>query len=151
MFKERGLDLDRRDPKAADLDHVVGAALLTVEAILVRAVAVPGEEPLAQDRAFRLFVLRPVKGQGAVAFDVEITGFAFLYGLALVVEDLQLIPGHGLAAGPGLDLVQPVRAIDVEHLGRADAVEDGQAVSVLPATPHLGGRGPGGGEPRPGA
>src|SRR3981081_1652951 len=49
VLDERCLDLDRRDPQAADLDHVVGPALVPVEAVIVDAVAVAAEEPLPED------------------------------------------------------------------------------------------------------
>src|SRR5437016_5751083 len=38
VLEQRRLDLDRRDPQAADLDHVVGAALVPVEAVVVDTV-----------------------------------------------------------------------------------------------------------------
>src|SRR5438034_4676753 len=49
VLEQRRLDLDGRDPQAADLDHVVGAALVPVEAVRVDAIAVAGEEPVAED------------------------------------------------------------------------------------------------------
>src|SRR5438445_262429 len=61
VLQQRRLDLDRRDPPAADLDHVVGAAFVPVEAVAVDPVAVAREEPVAEDRMFRLLVLRPVE------------------------------------------------------------------------------------------
>src|SRR5881409_1656765 len=48
VLEQGRLDLNRRDPQPADLDHVVGAALVPVEAVLVDAVAVAAEEPLAE-------------------------------------------------------------------------------------------------------
>src|SRR2546425_133757 len=81
----------------------------------------------------------------ATAAGLGITGLALLHGLALFVEDLELVAGDRLAAGTRLQIVQAVRAVDVQHLGRADAVEDGQAEGVLPPPPdfrgqRLGGR-----------
>src|SRR5579859_1263811 len=70
VLEQSRLDLDRRDPQAADLDHVVGAALVPVVAVLVDAVAVAAEEPVAEDASLRLLVLRPVQRQRAVALDV---------------------------------------------------------------------------------
>src|SRR5438876_2943582 len=146
MLQQRGLDLDRRDPETADLDHVVASSLVPVEAVLVDAVSVAGEEPLAEDRAFRLLVLRPIEREGAVALDVEITGLALGHRPAFVIEDLQLVARHGLAAGAGLHVVEAVGAVDVQHLSRADSVEDGEAECILPAAPDLGGQRLGGGD-----
>src|SRR5207249_2985501 len=47
VLEQRRLDLDGRDPQATDLDHVVGAPLVPVEAVRVDAIAVAGQEPLA--------------------------------------------------------------------------------------------------------
>src|SRR5207253_34239 len=138
MLEQHGLDLDRRDPQAADFDHVVGTALVPVEAVAVDAVAVAGEEPLAEDGALGLLVLGPVKREGAVAFDVQVAGITRRDRLALVVEDLQFVSRHRLAARARLDLVEPVRAVDVQHLGRTDAIQDGQPEDVLPAPPDFG-------------
>src|SRR5579859_7170178 len=91
VLDERRLDLHRRDPQAADLDHVVRAALVPVVAALVDAIAVAAEEPLAEDRPFRLLVLRPVQREGAVALDVEVAGLAVRHRPAFGVEDLELV------------------------------------------------------------
>src|SRR5690348_4544206 len=124
MLEQRRLDLDRRDPQPADFDHVVRATFVPVEAVFVLAVAVAAEEPLADDAPLRLFVLRPVEGKRAVAFHVEVAGLALPHWFAFIVEDLQLIARYGLATRTRLQVVQPVRAVDVQHLGGPDAVED---------------------------
>src|SRR4029077_11212986 len=74
VLEQRRLDLDRRNPQAADLDHVVGSALIPVVAVAVDAVAVAGEKPVAEDAPLRLLVLRPVKRERAVALDVQVAG-----------------------------------------------------------------------------
>src|SRR5712691_5087749 len=139
VLHQRRLDLDRRGPEPAHLDHVVGATLVPVEALRIDAVAIAGEEPFSEHRPLRLLVLGPIKRECAVAFDIQVSRLPRRNGLALVVEDLQLVTGDRLAAGTGPNVVEPVGTIDVEQLGRADAVEDGQAVSLLPAAPHLRG------------
>src|SRR6267378_8135123 len=58
--------------------------------------------------------------------------------MALLIEDLELVAGDRLAAGARPEIVETVGAVDVQHLGRTDAIEDCQAESVLPATPYLG-------------
>src|SRR6267154_1088775 len=85
-------------------------------------------------------MLRPVEGERAVALHVEIARLAGVYGIGPLVQDLQLVAGNGLAARAGSQVVEPVRAVDVQHLGRPDAVEDGEAESFLPAPPDLGGQ-----------
>ena len=132
------LHLHRRHPQAADLEHVVDPALVPPEPVGVLAVAVSRPDPVAQHRPLGLLVLAPVAGQGAVAADVQVAGLALGDGLGLVAEQLEVVAGHGRAAGPGPQPVGGVGAEDVQHLGGADAVEDGQAVGVVPAPPDLG-------------
>src|SRR6266581_419854 len=61
VLEERRLDLDWRDPQAADLDHVVRAAFVPVVTAVVDTVAVAGEEPVADEAPLGLLVLRPVQ------------------------------------------------------------------------------------------
>src|SRR5437868_6735936 len=122
MLQQRRLDLNGRHPQAAHLDHVVRAPLVPVVALFVDAVAVAGEEPFAEDRALRLLVLRPVQRQRAVAFHVQVTRLAIGDRVAPVVEDLQLVAGHRFAARAGAHIMRTVGAVDMQHLGRADAV-----------------------------
>ena len=58
--------------------------------------------------------------------------------LARVVDDSQLIAGYGLAAGAVADRAGPVREEDVQHLGRADPVEDLDAEMLGPAPTEVG-------------
>src|SRR5712692_259762 len=146
MLQERRLDLDRRRPQPAHLDHVVGATLVPVEAVRIDAIAIAREEPFSEHRPLGLLMLGPVERERAVAFDVEVAGLTRWYRFPLVVEDLQLITGDRFAARPWPDVVKPVGAIDMEHLCRADAVEDGQPIRFLPAPPNLGGQRLGGGD-----
>ena len=83
-------------------------------------------------------MLRPVERQRAVAFHVQVTRLAVGDRVAPVVEDLQLVSGHRFAARAGAHIMRTVGAVDVQHLGRADAVEDRQAERLLPPAPDLG-------------
>src|SRR5216684_639498 len=87
VLEQRRLDLDRRDPQSADLDHVVRAALVPVVALVVDAVAVAREKPFAEDRPLGLLVLRPIEREGAVAFDVEVARLALRHRVSFFVKD----------------------------------------------------------------
>ena len=138
VLEQRRLDLDRRRPQAADLDHVVGPSLVPVVAVLVDAIPIAREEPVAEDRPLGLLMLRPVQRERAVALHVEVAGIAGGHWLSFLVEDLQLVSGNRLATRSGAHVVEPVGAVDVQHLGRPDAVEDREPVRLLPAPPDLG-------------
>src|SRR2546423_5838327 len=97
----------------------------------------------------RLLVLRPVEGERAVAFHVQVAGLALRDRFSLVAEDLQLVSGDWLAARSWPHIVESVRAVDVEHLGRSDAVQDRQPESILPAPPDFRGQRFGGGHAMP--
>src|SRR5260370_15023902 len=82
-------------------------------------------------------MLSPVEGQRAVALDIKVAGLARLHRIALVIEDLELVARDWFAARPWAHVIDSVGAVDVEHLRRADAVEDRQPISVLPSSPNL--------------
>src|ERR1700738_684543 len=88
VLQQHPLDLDRRNPQAAHLDHVVGAALVPVEAVTVAAVAVAGEEPVAQQAQLGPHVLAPIERKRTVALHVHVPSLAVGHGLALEAEDL---------------------------------------------------------------
>src|SRR5260370_16718901 len=82
-------------------------------------------------------MLSPVERQRAVALDVEVAGLARWHRIAPVIEDLELVARDWFAARPRAHVIDSVGAVDVEHLRRADAVEDRQPVRVLPSSPTL--------------
>src|SRR3546814_5424385 len=53
----------------------------------------------------------------------------------IVAKHAGLVAGHGLAGSAGTDVVARGGDEDVHHLGRADAVDDGEAGRVLPGMP----------------
>src|SRR5260370_23351292 len=85
-------------------------------------------------------MLSPVEGQRAVALDIKVAGLARLHRIALVIEDLELVARDWFAARPWAHVIDSVGAVDVEHLRRADAVEDRQPIRVLPSPPNLSGQ-----------
>src|SRR5262249_31277299 len=120
MLHQRVLDLDRRDPFAAYLEHVVGAPFVPVEAVLIHSVSVACRTTTAASRMTSFFARAPVKRRGARPFHEPIPGLACGHRSSVVIEKPQLIPGPGFAAGAGAVLSRGVRAEDVKHFGRAD-------------------------------
>src|SRR5204863_6622788 len=119
--------------------HVVGAAAVGVVAILVEAVLVAAAGPWALERALGLLALVPVQDRRGRAADLELAELAGLGDdVARLVDQAHLVAGHGLAGGAVAHVAGTVRDEDVQHLGRADAVEDLDAAGALgPPLPEL--------------
>src|SRR6516225_674216 len=134
---EHTLDLERRDPDARYLEHVVGTAAVVVIAALADAVLIAGVGPFAAERAPRLLALQPVVLCRRRALDDELADLALRHGSAVIVEQVRLVAGHRSA---GRAVSHPSRAVgdkDVQHLGRADAVNDLATDFCLPAVADL--------------
>src|SRR2546426_8167535 len=56
VLDQRGLDLDRRDPDTADLQHVIGAAGVPEVTVLVLPILVAGLDPRTEERLLGLVV-----------------------------------------------------------------------------------------------
>src|SRR5262249_53252108 len=132
--RERALDLERRDPDAADLEHVVGAARVSEEAVGVAHVAIAGARPRAVERREASLALVPVARARRWAAHPERALFAVAHRLAQVVQEFPVVAGAGLSRSAVAHVAVAVRDEDVEHLGRADAVED---VAAEPRAPFL--------------
>ena len=138
MREKRVFHLDWRDPLASNLDHVVGPALVPIEAVLVHAVQITGDDPLAAHRLLRTGVLAPVGRGGAVASHLENPGAVVRHDIALVIDPAQVVAWHRLAGGSRPHRACAVGAIDVQHLGRSDAVKNLLTERVFPTPPRLG-------------
>src|SRR6266542_2398445 len=132
MAHEGVLHLDRRDPDAPHLQHVVGAAAVPEVAVVVLVVLVARLDPVAKERGLGLLVLVPVIGHGRVALDLQVADLALRHGPPLVVHDSCLVTRHRQPSRARPRLAGPVREEDVEDLGRADAVENLDAEAVAP-------------------
>src|SRR5262245_25298686 len=67
MLEEAGFDLERSDPDATHLEHVVDPSLVPEVAVGVAAENVSGADPVALEGALRLFVVVPVHDRSALA------------------------------------------------------------------------------------
>lgn len=138
---ERGLDLDRRHPDAAHLEHVVRAAAVGVVAVLVEGVLVAAARPGAMEGVLGLLALVPVHERRGRAADLELAELARLGDdVALVIEEAHLVAGNRLAGRAVAHLAGAIGEEDVQHFGRADAVQDLDPGALGPALAEIGGK-----------
>ena len=138
VLDQHGLDLGRSDPLAADLEHVVGASQVGVEAVLGLDVHVAALEPLAVEALAGRIGAAPVAGRRGGARDPELPRRARGHVVAGLVAETDAVPAHHRARRPGPAASGTVRDVDVGHLRRADPVEDLDAEALAEAREQLG-------------
>src|SRR6185436_7881850 len=126
------LDLERGDPDAGDLEHVVGTAAERVTAVSVAGVFVAGVGPGALECLPGFAALIPVAFGGRGRFDQQLAHLAVRHFLARFVHQPHLVAGYRTAGGAILDVAGRVREEDVQQLRRADAIEDVDTEACLP-------------------
>ena len=146
MRDQRGLHIERRHPESGHLEHVVVAAAVAIHAVRIAHVDVAGVRPLAREGAARLLALVPVALRRARAAHQQLAQLAVGDVRALVVDDAQVVAGHRDAGRAVAQLAGLVRDEDVQHLGRAEAVEDVDAEALLPFRADMLGQRLGGGD-----
>ena len=100
MGDQAGLDLDRGNPDAADLEHVVGAPAAHVTAGLVDGVGVAGAQPFTVEGCGGALGLVPVFGDEGLPADQQVAGLAGRHVASVVAHEAHLVTGYGRAAGP---------------------------------------------------
>ena len=94
VLHEPVLDLNRADPEAADLHHVVDTTLVDVAAVFVPVVAIAGGEPAQSQLLGGPLALMPVVAQGAA--NPQLAGHSVGDGLSLLVAQFDLVPVDGV-------------------------------------------------------
>src|ERR1019366_4893741 len=140
VLHQRRLDLEGRDPDAAHLEHVVAAPGIGVVAVGVARILVAALGPAALEGLARALAVAPVHECRAGTPDVEIADLAVGDGPAVFAAQLDLVALDRLAGGAVANIARPVRDEDMQHLGRADAVDDGDAELPLEALTDLAGQ-----------
>ena len=135
--RERGLDLERRHPHAAHLEHVVGAAAVVEIAVGVAHVFVAGIGPFAREGAPALGALVPVAFARRRPAHDQLADLAVGQLMPVLVDDPHVVAGHRLAGRAVAHVVGPVAQEGLEHLGRADAVEHVAARGGAPALAEM--------------
>src|SRR5207237_1459412 len=126
------LDLQGRDPEALDLEQVVAAPLEPVVAFRVAPVEVARAHPPASHRRGGLLRLLPVARARTLPPDEKAARARAFDLAARVIQELRLVAGDFAPAAPRPYVFAPVREEHVQHLGRADAVEDVETGQPLP-------------------
>ena len=142
MGAERAFDLERRDIDAADLEHVVAAAAVHVIAVLVLQVLVARARPFAEKSLARPLAVVPIHDRAGRAAHLQLAHFTFARDhVAVVVHEADVVARHRLAGRAVFHVAGIVGKKDVEHFGRADAVEHVEPITLLPASANVGRQG----------
>ena len=132
------LDLERAHIDAADLQHVVAPAGVGEAAVGIADVLVAALGPAALEGFARLGAVPPVHERRRRPLDEEVAGLAVLNAAAVLGAELDVVARHRPAGRAVTHLVRPVGDEDVQHLGRADAVDDVDAEMAPEALADLG-------------
>ncbi len=139
MALQHALDLERRDIHAGDLQHVVAPAAVDEIAVVVLDIFVAGARPFAEERRARLLAVVPIHHRAGRSAHLQLAHLAALGDdVAVVIDQPEVVAGHRLAGGAVFHVAGAVRQEDMQHLGRAEAVEDVDAVALAPAPADLG-------------
>ena len=138
MLDQHGFDLSRRDPLTADLEHVVGAAQIRVEAVLRLDVHVAAAKPLALEARPRRVGTAPVPRRRRVTGDPELAGRPRRHVVPLLVRQSEAVAADDRAGRARAAPTGAVGRVDVRHLRRADPVEDLDAETLVEAREELG-------------
>ena len=130
MRQQGGLDLGTGDVVAGRNDHVVGARLVPEIAVGIHQIGVAGDVP-AVLHVLALARVGEIAASGRSAHG-QAADRAGRHLVAVVVDDARLVARHRPAGRAGADRVLGRADEDVQHLGRADAVEDLDAGCVQP-------------------
>ena len=140
MFEQPGLDLGRRHPDPASLDHVVRPTQAAVCAgVGLLDVGVPGPQPLPlEDSASRLGTA-PVAGRQRRTAQVQRPRHAVLHRLVgRLIAQRYVVTGYGSSRRSGYDRASPVGQEDVQRLGRTDPVQDLHPEAIAKPAEQLG-------------
>src|SRR5229473_5255306 len=144
-FDDRGMGeqgifyLQRREPPAAHLQHLVSPSAEPEVARFVLPEFVRRNAPVAPEGLLALLVLLPVFERHRVPADPESADLPAGSLATVVIADLRVVALHHPAQGPQLYIVQAVGDEDVKHLGRAYPIEDLDPGRLLPAMVQLRG------------
>src|SRR5262249_62140945 len=108
-----------------DLEHVIAAPAINEIALCVFELLVAGAGPFAEEGRARLLSVVPVHDRAGGPAHLQFAHFALRFDdVAIVVDEPHVIAGHRLAGGAVFHLAGAVGDENVQHLGRADAVEN---------------------------
>ena len=135
MALQHALDLERRHIHAGDLEHVVAAAAVDEIAVVVLDIFVARAGPVAEKGRARLLAVVPIHHCAGRPAYLQLTHLAAPGDdLAIVVDQAKVVAGDRPAAGAVFHVARTIAEVDVQHFGRADAVENVDAITLAPAS-----------------
>jgi hypothetical protein len=114
---QRRLDVEGRNPHAADLEHVIGAPAVIVVAVGVAPVFVASMGPFAGKGAPALGALVPVAFTGRRPAHNQFADFAVGHISAVLVDDASVIAGDRFAGRAIANVGGAVAQESVQHFG----------------------------------
>ena len=130
MLDQRRLDLERRYVHAADAQHVVAAPGTGVAAVFVTQVFVTALGPLALEGIAALDAVVPVQQRRAGPAHEQVADVAVGNRQAVVAAQLDVVSRHRVTRRTETHLARPIRNVNMQHLGGADAVDDVDAEAL---------------------
>ena len=124
MRQQHVFNVGRRHPLAGDLEHVVGASAVVVEAVGVPYEYVAGAEPAVHERATCRLRPVPVARTRRRCAHVQDARHAVGHGPAVGVEQPRVCPRHDRPRRARATRAGPVREHHENRLGGAEPVED---------------------------
>src|SRR5262245_4704541 len=113
MLQQSIFHLNRGDPDATHLEHVITAPGIPVKALSVTAELVAGVEPFAEHGLLAFAVFVPVEGSGAIALHQQRTHLVNAHLLAVIIDNLRLKTGEYLTRTPD---PHATRAVPNKHV-----------------------------------
>ncbi len=139
MLGQGGLDLDRRDPHALDLEGIGLASGEPEEAFFVEIEVVAGADPRADEGLTRFLELAPIEEARGIALHPGLADHVRLRDVVSVrTDEADLVAEHGLAEAAAFGLFGPVRDPFVGNLGTADRIQDVQSERSVKPLEDLG-------------
>src|SRR5882762_8615530 len=138
--QQRVLHLHRRNPHARNFQHVVRASAVVVVTVRITKELIAGHHPRSAFRACRQFGNPPILRKRARATHPEIADLAVTHRFSRVIHDLDFVTRHGKTATPWLAFSGNTRNENMQHLRRANSVEDLDSELPLPRVENLRGQ-----------
>ena len=113
MLEQGIFYLNRRDPDAAHLEHVISTPGIPVKALSVTAELVTGIEPFAEHGLLAFAVFVPVKGGSALTLHQQCSDLVNAHLLAVIIDNPGLKTGQYLTCTPDAHTPRAVPNKDV--------------------------------------
>ena len=131
MAGERLFHFQRRNVDAAHLHHVVASANAGIPAFIVADVLIASARPFAGEGRRRLFRIAPIQAGAGWPLHLQFAVLADGRRRSIVGDDPRFVARHDLSGAAVAHLTRLLRNEDVQHFGRAEAIEHVYAEPVM--------------------